>query len=60
MAGLLNFTIAMWTIFFCDFEIEHQALTFLDFLNSQHPNLNFTIEKQHIKIWMFSVLVLTD
>ena len=34
---------------FCLFENEHQALTFLDFLNSQHPNLKFTIEKQHMK-----------
>ena len=34
---------------FCVFESEHQALTFLDFLNSQHPTLNFTIEKEHMK-----------
>ena len=34
---------------FCVFEHEHQALTFLDFLNSQHPNINFTIEKEHMK-----------
>ena len=34
---------------FCFFENEHQAQTFLDFLNIQHPNLNFTIEKQHMK-----------
>ena len=34
---------------FCLFENKHQALTFLDFLNSQHPNLNFTIEKEHMK-----------
>ena len=34
---------------FCVFENEHQALTFLDFLNSQHPNINFTIEKEHMK-----------
>ena len=34
---------------FCAFENEHQAMTFLDFLNSQHPNLNFTLEKEHMK-----------
>ena len=34
---------------FCVFENEHQALTFLDFLNSQHPNLNFTKAKKHMK-----------
>ena len=28
---------------------EHQALTDLDFLNSQHLNLNFTIEKEYVK-----------
>ena len=26
----------------CHFENEHQALIFLDFLNSQHPSLKFT------------------
>ena len=35
-------------IFFL-FENEHQAQTFLDFLNIQHPNLKFTIEKEHMK-----------
>ena len=34
---------------FCLFENEHQAQTFLDFLNIQHQNLNFTIEKEHMK-----------
>ena len=34
---------------FCLFENEHQAQTFLDFLNIQHPNLKFTIEKEHVK-----------
>ena len=34
---------------FCISENEHQALTFLDFLNSQHPNLNFTLEKEQMK-----------
>ena len=27
------------------FENEHQALTFLEFFNIQHPNLSFTIKK---------------
>ena len=34
---------------FCYFENEHQALTFLDFLSSQHPDLNLDIEKEHMK-----------
>ena len=34
---------------FCLFENEHQTLTCLDFLNCQHPNLDFTIEKEHMK-----------
>ena len=34
---------------FCLLENEHQAQTFLGFLNIQHPNLNLTIEKQHMK-----------
>ena len=33
---------------FCMFENEHPALTFLDFLNSQQTNLNFTIENEYI------------
>ena len=34
---------------FCLFENEHQAQTFLDFLNIQHPNLKFTIENEYMK-----------
>ena len=34
---------------FCYFQKQHEPLTFLDFLNSQHPNLNFTIEKENMK-----------
>ena len=34
---------------FCVFENEHKALTFYELLISQHPNLNFTIEKEHLK-----------
>ena len=48
MADLLNFTVGMWTIFSV-FENEYQTFTFLDFLNSQHPNFNFTIKKEHMK-----------
>ena len=39
---------------FCPFENEHQAQTFLDFLNIQPLNLNFTIEKEHMKQLPFS------
>ena len=35
------------------FENEHQASTFLNFLNGQHPNLNFTIEKEDMKQLLF-------
>ena len=35
------------------FKNEHQVLTFVDFLNSQHPNLSFTIEKGHLKQFSF-------
>ena len=38
---------------FCRLENEHQALTFLDFLNIQHRNINFTIEKEHMKQLQF-------
>ena len=33
----------------CCFQNEHEALTFIDFLNSQHPSLNFAIGKEHMK-----------
>ena len=33
---------------FCLSENEHQALTFLHFLNIQHARLNFSIEKKHM------------
>ena len=39
----------MWAISFVFFQYEHQAMMFLNFLNIQHPNLNFTIEKEHVK-----------
>ena len=31
---------------FCLFNTEQDALSFFDFLNSQHPNIKFTIEKE--------------
>ena len=34
---------------FCRFKSDHQALTFPKFLNIQHPNLEFTIEKGHMR-----------
>ena len=34
---------------FCIFGNEHQTLFFLNFLSIQHPNLNFTTEKEHMK-----------
>ena len=34
---------------FCFSENEHQALTFANYLNIQHPNSNFAIKKEHIK-----------
>ena len=29
---------------FCLFNTEHDAISFFDFLNSQHPNIKFTME----------------
>ena len=46
---LVNFYRRYMDDIFCLFENEHQTLTFLEFVNSQHPNLNFTIEKEHMK-----------
>ena len=63
MAVFLSFTVGMWTLFFCLFQNEHQALTFVHLSNSPHPNLSFTIEKEHMKklpFWMFSTIVHTD
>ena len=34
---------------FCLFENEHQALTFVDFLNSQQPEFKFHYRKKHMK-----------
>ena len=35
------------------FCLQHQTLTFRNFLNIQHPNLNLTIEKEHMKQHLF-------
>ena len=43
----------MWTISSVFFQYKHQAMVFLNFLNIQHPNLNFTIEKKHVKQLLF-------
>ena len=63
MVDLLNFTVGMCTMF-CLFENEHQVLTFLDFLNIQHPNLNFTTEKRAYETTLIfewcSILVQTE
>ena len=34
---------------FCLFENEHQALIFLGFLNIRQSNLNYILEKEHMK-----------
>ena len=31
---------------FCVFEPEHDALLFFDFINTRHPNIHFTMEKE--------------
>ena len=38
---------------FCVFNTENEAKLFVDFLNSQHPNIKFTIEKETNKILSF-------
>ena len=32
---------------FCVFKNEQDAMSFFDFINSQHPNIKFTFEKQN-------------
>ena len=44
MVALLSFTVGMWPMFF---------VFLLDFLNIQHLNLNFTIDKEHKKQLLF-------
>ena len=43
MVELLNLTVGMWTIFFVFLK------TSIRILSCQHPNLDFTIEKEHMK-----------
>ena len=38
---------------FCVFNTENEALSFFEFLNTQHPNIKFTMEKQVNKILAF-------
>ena len=38
---------------FCVFNSENEAKLFFDFLNSQHPNIKFTMEKETNKILAF-------
>ena len=38
---------------FCLFNNEQDALVFFDFLNSQHPNIKFTMEKESNKMLAF-------
>ena len=38
---------------FCLFNNEQDALVFFDFLNSQHPNIKFTTEKESNKMLAF-------
>ena len=43
----------MLMIFFCVFDNENDAKLFFDFINSQHPNIKFTIEKETNKVLAF-------
>ena len=38
---------------FCLFNTEHDVISFLDFLNSQHPSIKFTMEKETHKVLAF-------
>ena len=38
---------------FCLFSTEHDAISVFDFLNSQYPNINFTMEKETNKVLAF-------
>ena len=37
---------------FCAFHTENEAKSFCDFLNSQHPNVKFTMQKKPIRFWL--------
>ena len=38
---------------FCLFNTEHEALLFLQYLNSQHENIRFTMEKEFTRTLAF-------
>ena len=38
---------------FCLFNTEHDAISFFDFINSQHPSITFTMEKETNKVLAF-------
>ena len=38
---------------FCLFNTEHDAISFFDFINSQHPSIKFTVEKETNKVLAF-------
>ena len=43
---------------FCLFHSEHDAIIFFDYINSRHPNIRFTMEKEvHHKLPFLDVLV---
>ena len=43
---------------FCLFNTEHDAISFFDFLNSQHPNIKFTMKRKQTRYWLFLISVL--
>ena len=43
---------------FCLFHSEHDAIIFFDYINSRHPNIKFTMEKEALhKLPFLDVLV---
>ena len=48
----------MLTVLFCLFHSEHDAVLFFDYINSRHPNIRFTMEKEvDYKIPFLDVLI---
>ena len=43
---------------FCLFNTEHDAISFFDFINSQHPSIKFTMEKETNKVLAFLISAL--